>query len=91
MSSGSGSELAERVTGDLRAPDSLKKAVSGCDAVFHVAADYRLWVRDPEQMYKANVEGTRALLKAAKNSKVPRTRLEALAEKGVASLNARRL
>ena len=37
--------------------------MSGCDVVFHVAADYRLWVRDPEQMYRANVEGTRALLK----------------------------
>ena len=63
---------AERVIGDLRDPDSLEKAMSGCDAVFHVAADYRLWVRDPEQMYKANVEGTRALLKAAKNSGVRR-------------------
>ena len=63
---------AERVIGDLRDPDSLEKAMSGCDAVFHVAADYRLWERDPEQMYKANVEGTRALLKAAKNSGVRR-------------------
>jgi len=63
---------AERVIGDLCDPDSLEKAMSGCDAVFHVAADYRLWVRDPEQMYKANVEGTRALLKAAKNSGVRR-------------------
>jgi dihydroflavonol-4-reductase len=63
---------AERVVGDLRDPDSLQKAMSGCDAVFHVAADYRLWVRDPEQMYRANVEGTRALLKAAKSSGVKR-------------------
>jgi len=63
---------AERVVGDLRDPDSLEKAMSGCDAVFHVAADYRLWVRDPEQMYKANVEGTRALLRAAKKSGVRR-------------------
>jgi len=63
---------AERVVGDLRDADSLEKAMSGCDAVFHVAADYRLWVDDPEQMYKANVEGTRALLKAAKESGVRR-------------------
>ena len=38
---------AERVVGDLRDPASLKKAMAGCDVVFHVAADYRLWVRDP--------------------------------------------
>ena len=63
---------AERVVGDLRDPDSLQKAMSGCDAVFHVAADYRLWVRDPEQMYRANVDGTKQLLKAAKNCGVRR-------------------
>jgi dihydroflavonol-4-reductase len=63
---------AERVIGDLRDPESLENAMSGCDAVFHVAADYRLWVRDPEQMYKANVEGTRGLLQAAKKSGVKR-------------------
>lgn len=63
---------AERVVGDLRDPESLGKAMSGCDAVFHVAADYRLWVRDPDQMYKANVEGTRGLLKAAKRSGIKR-------------------
>ena len=56
---------ADRVTGDLRSPASLEKAIAGCDTVFHVAADYRLWVRDPEQMYRSNVEGTRALLGAA--------------------------
>ena len=63
---------AERVIGDLRDPDSLKKAVSGCEAVFHVAADYRLWVRDPDEMYRSNVEGTRAILQAARESKVRR-------------------
>jgi dihydroflavonol-4-reductase len=63
---------AERVIGDLRDPDSLEKAMSGCDALFHVAADYRLWVRDPDEMYKANVEGTRVLLKAAKKCGVRR-------------------
>jgi dihydroflavonol-4-reductase len=63
---------AERVTGDLRDPGSLEKAMAGCDALFHVAADYRLWVKDPEQMYRANVNGTRAILQAARNSRVRR-------------------
>jgi dihydroflavonol-4-reductase len=54
---------ADRVTGDLRSPASLEKAMSGCEVVFHVAADYRLWVRDPDQMYRSNVEGTRACWK----------------------------
>ena len=63
---------AERVTGDLRDPASLKKAVSGCEAVFHVAADYRLWVRDPDEMYRSNVEGTRAILEAARENRVRR-------------------
>lgn len=63
---------AELVTGDLREPASLEKAIAGCDAVFHVAADYRLWVRDPEEMYRANVEGTRAILDAAQKNMVRR-------------------
>jgi len=63
---------AELVTGDLREPASLGKAIAGCDAVFHVAADYRLWVRDPEEMYRANVEGTRAILDAAQKNRVRR-------------------
>ena len=46
--------------------------MAGCDTVFHVAADYRLWVRDPEQMYRSNVEGTRALLEAARKNGVRR-------------------
>jgi dihydroflavonol-4-reductase len=62
----------ERVVGDLRDPASFEKALGGCDAVFHVAADYRLWVRDPEQMYKANVEGTRGLLEGARKHGVRR-------------------
>jgi dihydroflavonol-4-reductase len=57
---------AETAVGDLREPESLKKAMEGCEFVFHVAADYRLWVRDPEQMYRANVEGTRAIIRAAR-------------------------
>ena len=63
---------AEVATGDLREPQSLKKAMAGCEFVFHVAADYRLWVRDPEQMYRANVEGTRAIIRAAQESGVRR-------------------
>ncbi|HEY1271141.1 MAG TPA: NAD-dependent epimerase/dehydratase family protein, partial [Terriglobales bacterium] len=63
---------ADRVVGDLRDAASLEKAVSGCDTVFHVAADYRLWVRDPDRMYAANVEGTRAVLQAARNAGVRR-------------------
>jgi dihydroflavonol-4-reductase len=63
---------AEQMTGDLRDASSLKKAVAGCDVVFHVAADYRLWVRDPDQMYRSNVEGTKAILEAARESKVRR-------------------
>jgi dihydroflavonol-4-reductase len=63
---------AERVVGDLRDAKSLKRAVAGCDVVFHVAADYRLWVRDPEQMFRSNVEGTKAILEAARESKVRR-------------------
>jgi len=46
--------------------------MAGCDVVFHVAADYRLWVRDPETMYRSNVEGTRSLLEAARKQGVRR-------------------
>jgi dihydroflavonol-4-reductase len=63
---------AERVVGDLRDPASLEKVMAGCDVLFHVAADYRLWVRDPEQMYRANVDGTRAILQAARSNRVRR-------------------
>jgi dihydroflavonol-4-reductase len=63
---------AETATGDLRDAASLAKAISGCDTVFHVAADYRLWVRDPNEMYRSNVEGTRALLEAARKNGVRR-------------------
>ncbi len=63
---------ADLVTGDLRDPASLEKGISGCDVVFHVAADYRLWVRDPGEMYRSNVEGTRAMLEAARKNNVRR-------------------
>ena len=45
---------------------------TGCDALVHVAADYRLWVRDPQQMYAANVDGTRELLRLARETGVQR-------------------
>jgi dihydroflavonol-4-reductase len=61
---------AETATGDLRDPASLEKAMQGCDNVFHVAADYRLWVRDPAEMYRSNVEGTKAILEAARKNSV---------------------
>jgi dihydroflavonol-4-reductase len=63
---------AETVVGDLRDPASLRSALEGCDALVHVAADYRLWVRDPQEMYAANVDGTRELLKMAREAGVPR-------------------
>jgi len=63
---------AEQVLGDLREPASIEKAIAGCEVVFHVAADYRLWVRDPDQMYRSNVEGTRGLLEAARKSGIRR-------------------
>lgn len=62
----------ERVTGDLRDPDSLSRAVEGCDVVFHVAADYRLWSPNPRDMYATNVEGTRNILEAAERAGVRR-------------------
>ncbi len=63
----------ETVVGDLTDVPSLYRAVDGCDALFHVAADYRLWVPDPQSMYQANVEGTRNLLAAARRAGVTRT------------------
>ena len=63
---------AERVEGDLRDAASIEKALSDCEVVFHVAADYRLWVRDPNEMYRSNVEGTRCLLEAARKQGVRR-------------------
>jgi dihydroflavonol-4-reductase len=63
---------ADMVTGDLREPEKLRSAITGCDALVHVAADYRLWVRDPEQMYATNVGGTRELLKLSREVGVPR-------------------
>jgi dihydroflavonol-4-reductase len=63
---------ADLVTGDLRQPEDLRSALTGCDALVHVAADYRLWVRDPNEMYAANVDGTRELLRLAREVGVAR-------------------
>lgn len=62
----------EVVEGDLTDPASLRAAVAGCNALFHVAADYRLWVRDPKPLYAANVDGTRHILQAAAEAGVER-------------------
>lgn len=62
----------EIVVGDLVRPESLRPAVAGCAAVFHVAADYRLWVANPEPMYRANVDGSLHVLEAAAAAGVPR-------------------
>ena len=60
------------MTGDLRDPASLDRALTGCEGLFHVAADYRLWVPDADAMYQANVDGTRAILMAATRANVRR-------------------
>jgi len=62
----------EIAVGDLTDRDSLAAAVKGCAAVFHVAADYRLWVADPQPMYRTNVDGSVNVLEAAAAARVPR-------------------
>jgi dihydroflavonol-4-reductase len=62
----------EIVTGDLRDRDSVCRAASGCNEIYHVAADYRLWVLDEEPMYQSNVIGTRNVLEAARKAGVNR-------------------
>jgi len=62
----------ETHVGDLAEPESIRPALAGCDAVMHVAADYRLWIPDPKAMYRVNVDGTRDLLRLAREAGVPR-------------------
>ncbi len=62
----------EVIEGDLAQPQSLARAVAGCEALFHVAADYRLGAFDPHELYKTNVEGTRNILSAAREAGVRR-------------------
>src|SRR5216684_793584 len=54
--------------GDLRDARSLAAAARGCDEIYHVAADYRLWVPDPAPMYAANLDGTRNVIAAARTA-----------------------
>lgn len=58
--------------GDLKDPDSLLRAVEGCGVVYHVAADYRLWSKQPEELYQSNVEGTKNLLEASRKAGIER-------------------
>jgi len=63
---------AERAVGDLRDLESLKRGMAGCEAAFHVAADYRLWAVNGKELYDSNVDGTRNILQAARESGVGR-------------------
>jgi dihydroflavonol-4-reductase len=62
----------EEVEADLRAPNLLREVMTGCDLVFHCAADYRLYARDKSELYDTNVEGTRNVLKIASETGVRR-------------------
>ncbi len=62
----------ERFTGDIRNPAQVKAAMSGAQAVFHVAADYRLWAKDPREIYESNVTGTINVCQAALDARVDR-------------------
>jgi dihydroflavonol-4-reductase len=62
----------ETVQGDLQDPPSLKKAVAGCQGVYHVAAHYALWDKNPKTFYQVNVEGTKQLFRAAEDAGVER-------------------
>jgi dihydroflavonol-4-reductase len=62
----------EPVLGDLRDAASLDSAVRGCEVVYHVAADYRLWARNPREIQESNVDGTRSLLESARRARVSR-------------------
>lgn len=72
--------------GDLAEPESLRAGLADCDALVHVAADYRLWIRDPQTMYRANVDGTRELLRIAREAGVKRV----VYTSSVATMNFRR-
>ncbi len=63
----------EKVLGDLRDKESLRQALSGCHHLYHVAAHYALWAKDPSIFYDINVDGTRNLLEAAREVGIQRT------------------
>ena len=65
-------EGAEVAQGDLRDRDSLERAMAGCGVLYHVAADYRLWAKKPDELYRSNVDGTRNVLDAAAGAGVER-------------------
>jgi dihydroflavonol-4-reductase len=62
----------ECVEADLQQPASLREALRGCEALFHVAAEYRLWTREPASLYRSNVAGTQHLLTAAGEARIAR-------------------
>jgi len=62
----------EVVRGDVLEPDSVARAIQGCAQVFHLAADYRLWAKDPSEIYRNNVDGTRNMLEACVQARVER-------------------
>ncbi|HYB91335.1 MAG TPA: hopanoid-associated sugar epimerase [Candidatus Binataceae bacterium] len=62
----------ELARGDVRDGAAVERAAAACDEIYHVAADYRLWVTDPAPMFAANVEGTRNVLEAARRASVSR-------------------
>src|SRR6266545_2897695 len=62
----------EKVSGDLRDPESLRRALDGCRQLYHVAAHYALWAKDPQIFYDVNVTGTRILLEAARDTGIER-------------------
>jgi dihydroflavonol-4-reductase len=63
---------AEVLRGDILQPDAVARAIKGCARVFHVAADYRLWARDPGEIYRNNVDGTRTVLEACARAGIER-------------------
>jgi dihydroflavonol-4-reductase len=62
----------EYAEGDLADPRSLQAVVEGCESLFHVAADYRLWARNPAHLYKVNVDGTKAIMSVANAAGIKR-------------------
>ncbi len=62
----------EVVRGNILDPVSVAGAIQGCAQIFHVAADYRLWAKDPAEIYRNNVDGTRTMLEACTRARVER-------------------
>jgi dihydroflavonol-4-reductase len=62
----------EFIHGDLSKVDELRRAIEGCDIVYHAAADYRLWCRNPAEMYAANVDGTKNIMQIAADLRTPK-------------------